>query len=541
MPKSDKKKHESNGKAKAEKRKVYPQLQIKLCSGKDALTATDMMELLGWEPEEEKGEYGEDFLLVDEHDRKIRCTKNLNNRWYDHQRALRYAYAVLNKQWAGPSANPEWTVNGDPCTFDWHGNCRSAQHRGIGLILAKQIWEKDMETWGKFWKTEPVMDTVLVLGISPAKEVIRTLDTGRERTGADSMFASGFFPEEESVDRRNLCKLLEQAVNFLWIRTEASEGDNPYKTQPEVSDFVERHPGLMNAVKFVYSQDNDGVLSHYIGRRYIPGLMYLMAACDSNREKYEEDRREKSLVMKWTKVEQFWKELGLATKSQNAKLREVYRMSYPREKDKSGAVKDWTGNIFSDEEGTSLAFQLAAITHAWNVFNEGGAITEKNLALKFDIKLNSDGTVEELLELLDDSRFGGIEVPVEVEEPVVENEEEKTKAMMVQELRSMIPGRFLIMHNRKKNTYAVRGKDVEVLREVCGIEPAATEKGQLQYSVIDAKDIVKVIVKLWKAGHKPSIAEPIPDSEDTKFTHYGSDGKPLPSKPEKGKSPSKVK
>lgn len=357
--------------------------------------AAEMMELVGWEEEPPDAPFGDDYDLYDANGNKVRLRNNGGNRYHEYAISERYAYEILNRNWAGPTCFPGETVNGESMDFSRTGLVKSGQHRGAGLILAKQLWERD-ERWKENWPTEPCLETVLVLGVSDDARVTRTYDTGRPRTGADTLYSSGRFlgdidhPTSRTA-RRNYTKVADKAIKHLWEMTGAAKpGDTPHRTQTEIEKFFGSHPWIETAVRFVVDNNKpdatgQGPLAKFGDPGAVAAMMYLMAAGKSKRNKYKLLRSEAGAdFTNKDKAIDFW--LTLA----QGGMKPVRDAVYPVEGDDIKDRDRYRGKIFptGKNESSPAAYKKAQLASAWFAYLSHGAdgVTPARVRLKFFFK-----------------------------------------------------------------------------------------------------------------------------------------------------------
>ena len=264
----------------------------------EALTAADMKELMGWETEkeyqkrkveevpgtkEEHWLYGDDFHCWSVPDsvqknlgikkEKVRCWHNRGNRPFDSA-GVRWAEEImdmiLHGQWAGPLTIPGETVNGETIRFSKYGDMLSGQHQGTGLIWADTALKAQQKKEAMravelgstvvtnpkypFWqdKEGPVIETIVVTGLSSDERVLRTIDYVKPRTVGDMLYTMPLFRENDMNERREMTRMLAAAINTLWHRTDTKG----YMTHPEVVGFLERHNTLLECVEHLFVEDN---------------------------------------------------------------------------------------------------------------------------------------------------------------------------------------------------------------------------------------------------------------------------------------------
>ncbi len=435
---------------------VYPKIIQGVAQGDKAFKASDMVKLMGWEEIPEGAGKDAVPLLHDMNKKPIRCIRNLTNRPFELDRALQYAYDVLNKKWAGPNGNGG-SVNGENVIVGKYGNCVSIQHRGTGLILAKQIWEGAGPTdqsahWQGIWPKDqyphgPLMDSTYCFGIDEDAKTLQTVDQVRPRSPGDVLYTIGYYPErgaKEGVspitarDRVKLCTMTEHAVRFLWDRTGAKE--NPYTgalTNGEFVDFLQRHGGptgrLTQCVQHIWEENKGGAIARFMSPGYASALCYHMgcSASDGLRNGISQlvDYADAlpaphEGVLNWERfdvAQAFW--VSLVNGNDCLAVRALKRPTEGSGKNRS----QWAGSMFPEggKDKGSLPERLAALALAWNAYAEKGTVTAADLHLDYDLELTDDSppTVDSAV-CTSKANFGGIDVGGLEETPVDDDQDD---------------------------------------------------------------------------------------------------------------------
>ena len=270
-------------------------------------TVDQMKELLGWKEEPENSDWGEDYLCKDMNGKKIRLTKNKTNRPFKAAIAKRYMLEHLRGKWA---------MNGETLVIDKKGNTQSAQHRGVGFILAEQKRLQNPEHWEQFIGSDELTAQFLIVrGISDKDEVVNTLDRGQSRQLGDVLYRTTKFENVNGDVKRKstLNKLLANATRLVWLRAGGRMvSDAPHFPHSEALDFLELHPRIQEAVEFITIRDSKGEgkqISTYLSLGYAAGLMYLMGTSDTVNET---DATTGAVTTgetdfaKWEKASTFW-------------------------------------------------------------------------------------------------------------------------------------------------------------------------------------------------------------------------------------------
>ncbi len=324
--------------------------------------------LLGWTTEDvAEQSYGDDYLLIDNNNQKIRCLHNLSNRPF---------YGHLAEAWKLEILRKKWKLNGETIIIDKYGNVISGQHRLVGLILAIQEWyldqkkPTDKQVWSHFWTEPPCIDALVVFGIEGDDETVNTTDTGKPRTFADVIYRSEYFDGIPNSAKKVMSVTADWAVKLVWDRTAQKQVSYcPKRSHSESTDFIARHERLLKAVRFIYDcnksklKDN-GNYKGLITLGYAAGLLYLMGIGKSVYEKYEAYKSEGGLdFADWGKAEFFWKDLAT-----NGKVTEVLREALLRLPSNLG------GSYGRD-------LRCGIIIKAWNLWIEEEKITKDGIEM----------------------------------------------------------------------------------------------------------------------------------------------------------------
>lgn len=358
-----------------EREVVYDKVDVMLCAGDDALTAEMFMDLLGWETESETVKFGNAYDLVDHAGKKVRLTRNGNNRPWSESWSRQLAQDHLNRR---------WRLNGETVVVGRYAQMLSGQHRGIGLILASQMWADEGLPGNAHWRTlwpdgPPTMEGIVVFGVDESSETTRTLDNVKPRTLADVLYTSGLFANKKPEDREELSKMLERAVMILWDRTgEKANGTAPMRTHSEALSFIERHPTVIKCVKHIHEENSEGAVRTWIAPGTAAGLMYLMAASEADGDKYREEApwTEKTLgkLDEYKRAEEFWTLLA-GNNPDFAPCVETL-----------GRIKDYATGC-----GGSIDERLALVLHAWTAYTNG--TLADGVTIKYQADRNDDGNL----------------------------------------------------------------------------------------------------------------------------------------------------
>lgn len=370
--------------------------------------------LLGWESEkdytvrmmkekpgtkEEQAQFSNEILekmgaqiLIerDEEGERVVCWHNCRNRPFDLGHSKKLAQDILNRNWAGPLTMPGETVNGETIIIGRTGQVESGQHRLVALILASQIWIKQKLKWESKWPTEPVLESLIVQGVSESPNVLRTLDNVKPRTLSDVFYTSDLFLTLTPIERKECSRMLDRAVDFLWTRTGASK--KSYQTHSESLGFVERHPKVLQCLRHLFDENKDRVISNLrLSAGQCAGILYLQGSSASDGDEYRamDVPTEKKLNWdNWDKALEFWVRVG-----KDATASPV------------GPITESLAMLVDPEEGTQgrTIEKHAILAKAWHLFLVGDPITVERLELETEVK---DGK-NKLVEFPD---FGGIDL-----------------------------------------------------------------------------------------------------------------------------------
>lgn len=401
---------------------AYEEIEVhEMWLGREGPIGGDLAkQILGWEDEpswvarmvkenpkkkEEAFRYGDDYLLKDENGLKIRCGHNEGNRDFDDHHARSLSQDILNRNWAGPTTIPGGTVNGEAIQLSNTGRVISGQHRLIGEVLACQLWKGPQHDYwvGKGWETEPVLESLLVCGISEDPRVLMTLDNVKPRTEADVFFTSTLFQKMTRPERKTMSLMLARCVDLLWKRTrpDGKKGDgseasfSPYRTHSEAVGFVERHKKhIIEALEHLFKCNKEGnVISteHRLSPGQCAACMYLMGACASNGETYRDQEilSEKKLNWEhWDRATEFFTLLSTHALPTVSK-----------------ALKDLTDS--TEGLGGRLAEKLALLSRTWDLFRQRKKMEIARIQLDASCyKFDKNG----VRKLTEKSDFGGIDL-----------------------------------------------------------------------------------------------------------------------------------
>lgn len=266
--------------------------------------------------------YGDQYHCRNVAGEKVRCLNNGNNRPLDMDWVEGLVHTLLYGNWAGPLTLPGETINGETVRLSRYAEVYSGQHQLTALKLADEFLQRARSKGDgaryPFWegKTEVVLETILVRGLSGDERVLRTIDYVKPRTVADMLYTMDVYRKKLPNDRRELTKLLATAIDTLWKRTQAKG----YGTHPEITAFLERHPRLLKCVEHIFvenARDKGCVIS--TKARINPGiaaaLCYLMGASgpETDGDSYYNMMPPDETAIDWyywDRARKFWSQIG---------------------------------------------------------------------------------------------------------------------------------------------------------------------------------------------------------------------------------------
>jgi hypothetical protein len=229
------------------------------CYGENAMKVQDSKDLLGWTVVKAK----EGSHFTDRLGNHVVCENNLINREIDWGKVEQLVSVHLRKHADG---KPCWEFNGEDILIGMYGSVLNGQKSMIAHVLADQDRELDPEGKGRFWgSTAITMEKGIKYGLSEEDRVVNTLDTAQPRTLKDVMYRSEYF-QDMTVERRSTAsKIGGYAVKMVWSRTGAgSVAFSPYMTHDAACEFLDRHPRILDAVRWV-AEKNKGQVEVVVG------------------------------------------------------------------------------------------------------------------------------------------------------------------------------------------------------------------------------------------------------------------------------------
>lgn len=467
---------------------IYPDERAEICRGVNAICEHHAVQILDWvteaqyqarmmarQPGSEAGQwvFGDVFMLRDCEGNKVRCLNNLDNRPFDERWCKGLMQTILKFQWAGSitvselvklvygkAGMKDWkdaagvlhkvgdviemcagTINGSSISVSRTGRVESGQHSLCALILACQVyraaargtypeWDKFLETYQpkSGWKDRgpaPVIETILVTGLSEDQRVLMTVDNCKPRSEMDVLYTSDIFVKHrgQPSKRQELARMTAVCFDMFWKRTQRQG----YKTHGEMMQVIGDHPRLIKAVEHLFVQNADAPAGAAVsaGGKLITNLglsagqssclMYLMGCSASDGDAYRNGKpapKEKGLDWsRWDKAKDFWAMLG-----GNAGFEPVRRALLTKVVNFDNSVSlELSGGVAQQTKFTILA-------KAWEVFvSEGRQFTDLDLAEGGCLHLHYTPASESVVDgkvvytsasLAEDAAdFGGIDVP----------------------------------------------------------------------------------------------------------------------------------
>lgn len=346
-------------------------IKCRLCYGEHAITVAQAKSLLGWREVAEGGDF------KDQKGNAITLDRNQTNRPITWTTVWTLVQEILRKNW---KANGETIIVGE------NHNILDGQHTLIALVLASQEWSEEPE-WKDTWPEEPTVEKAIMFGISEDPDTVNTLNTGKPRTLADVIFRGDWFSDIPKTQRKAFARSCDYAVRLLWHRTGASaDAFAPRRTHAESAAFIERHPGIRDAVRYIHEENDKNRIGRFISTGYAAGLLYLMSCASTKPEEYREYQDPDESMLDFSlldKAQAFWTELAEGTKL--APLRKALIEHY-------------------NERGGRVEEKCALIVKAWLTYVEGKKVTAESLTLQW---VTDDVGIKSLAEI---PKVGGIDV-----------------------------------------------------------------------------------------------------------------------------------
>lgn len=454
---------------------IYPQVSVRLCQGKDAITVETAKQLLGWEEEEEE-KFGTDYLLKNKEGKKVRCTNNRTNRPIS-----KATLATLKQE----LLRGKWQFNGEPVIVGRTGVILNGQHSLLSLIHSEEERVAESDTWKDLHPKPLRMDKLVVFGVSEQDQVVNTIDTCRPRSLSDVIFRSGYFQDLKTSDRKVVAKMTDYAVRLLWYRTGGGlNAFAPKRTHSESLDFIDRHPRILECVKHVWEEDShEKNISKYCSAGYAAGLLYLMGSCQTNPEEYRASENPSEDCLDWNKWEDacdFFVLLAGGAKETNV-------------------IRTALGKII-DDGGGSQKERWALLIKAWNVFSPRKFISKQSIELKYQTDENG------IRQLVECPSVGGIDLgnPDEIDEehivakdPTPEEIEERKKQLYKPTKKASVKKTSIKKRVTKKKTTkkktSTKDRGVYKIGDVVLVSDSQREDYEGRIKAISAKTVQIVV------------------------------------------------
>lgn len=415
---------QSKGKATSSRPVVYDSVTCTVRAGATAITVQEAKELLGWQEESEAQPFGTKFLLKLS-GKKIRCTNNESNR-----RLVLGVVEMLKQE----HLRGRWRLNGEPLIIGRTGLVLNGQHTLISLIAAAEEWHDNASQWSDC-KQEPVLEKVLITGISEDAETVNTMDTCRPRSLSDVIFRSHYFQHLSGQAQRQLSDMTKYAINKLWEKSgQHSHAHVVRRTHSESIAFLEQHPRILNAVKHIYEEDNnENKISKYLTRGYAAAALYLMGSSATDPGKYYVAEHPNETMLDWShwdKACNFFVELASGSKKLQAVHKAIMTL-----------VEQGAGSIIE---------RWSILARAWHHYLDDQAITDKHLQLEFEVKDGERFLVEVPL-------IGGIDVGEDgyCPDPTPEEIEQVTTKLRTKRNGADKPAKPLKPYRKHKDEWSV--------------------------------------------------------------------------------------
>jgi hypothetical protein len=274
------------------------------------LDIAKMKAILGWEEEPSDGAWkGKDFKFRDKLGKKVRLKNVKANRPLRIGMADRYSKEFLRGK---------WKFNGETFIIDANGQFQDGQHRGVGLVLAEQVRDKDPKKWSDYIGEKPItLDAIIVRGVSSKADTIDTLNIGQKRSLGDVIYRDhtlsdarkGAFTDKELI---SLSNTLAVALRLVWLRVVGkSVSDAPHFPHSEALDFLRAHKGIVSCVLEISDiEGDDKCITNHITMGYASGLMYLMSAAKTSPELFVEQGAAALDFSLGERAQEFWDLFG---------------------------------------------------------------------------------------------------------------------------------------------------------------------------------------------------------------------------------------
>lgn len=218
----------------------------------------------------------------------LKC--NLHNRPRKTAQIAKYANDIIRKKWFA----------GEPILVSKKNVMLDGQNRCLALLTAEKMRQRDPEYYkAEYGWTGPVtMPMLIIAGIDDKQ--IDSINTGMNRSAPDVMFRKELFddykladrktPEFKDADKKRLATILGGAIRVVWLRVGGKDvASAPKFPHSEMVEFLAKHPRIKDAVVEVYRSEDgpERHVSSLCSPAYLAGVMYLGAAQETDRSKYD--------------------------------------------------------------------------------------------------------------------------------------------------------------------------------------------------------------------------------------------------------------
>lgn len=419
----------------AEERAQGMMYVCEMCYGDAAITVEQSKSLLGWR--EVGGREGSMFR--DRYGKYIVCDNNTTNREIAWTKVEELVQVHLTRR---PDGTPAWQFNGEDILVGCYGAIINGQKSLISHVLAEQDRLIDVESKGNgphegrlaaMWPDPIRMEKGVKFGISEDDWVVNTVDTAQPRTLNDVMYRSHYLRDLKPDLRSVASRVAGYAIRMAWSRSGAGDlAFTPFRTHDAMLLFLERHPRILDAVRWVVTENaakeevhsgrlddagkpiiiKRGRVERIIEPSRAAALLYMMGMSDTDPERYrqgdppgEEDADDSA----WDKAEDFW--VGLCSGADDI---EPVRVALANLRNKAAEM----GYEPTGDEKVSV------LCKAWTAFKAGEKLEAKNLKPNYRFYKDPE-TGQREREYIKDWDFGGIDLLAILEKEKREEAERK--------------------------------------------------------------------------------------------------------------------
>lgn len=339
----------------------YEDVEVQMFDEDAPFTCQDAATLLGCQYPEQEGDTFSKYHFMDTKGRTVFC---------DNVHMQRPYYSGVAKALMNDILQGYWQKNLETIIVGETGMILDGKHRAIALILAGEAWEKNPGEY-PYWTTEPTIEVLVAKGAKEDKHVVNTIGIGKNRTLADSLFASGVLGDLETKAAKKYARVAEFAIRLLWSRTGAK--DNAYSPRirhAEAFSFMESHETIIHCVKTIV-EENNSKDDHTKLERLAPlgvcaGLLYLMGVVTEDEGKlYRMLATPSESALSFARIEEaekFW--LLLAHNEESV-----------------SAISTAIGKLYEKGFGTTDE-RIGVIVKGWEAWSKNGTVVLEDLKLK---------------------------------------------------------------------------------------------------------------------------------------------------------------